>query len=106
MCSLAELEFVEADVMYNETEYSYLFNIIMVAFNYVTMDWVIISRVRMNKQDSTAYGLAYSKTFTKRKSVDSNFEPGKTLLGVVVDWSDAKSKVLDLLWGRNWQSLF
>ena len=51
MCSLlAESEFVEADVTYNETrEYPYLFN--MVAFNYVTMDWVVVSRVRMNKQD-------------------------------------------------------
>ena len=100
MCSLlAESEFVEADVTYNETrEYPYLFS--MVAFNYMTIDWVVISRVRMNKQDSSAYCLAYSKTFTKCKSVDSNFEPGKTLLGVVVDWLDAEIKGLGLAVGK------
>ena len=32
----------------------------MVAFNYVTMGWVVVSRVRMDKQDASAYGLAYS----------------------------------------------
>ena len=43
---LAESEFVEADVTYNETrEYPYLFS--MVAFNYVTMDWVVVSRIRI-----------------------------------------------------------
>ena len=81
---LAESKFVEADVTYNETrEYPYLFN--MVAFNYVTMDWLVVSRVRMNKQDASAYGLAYSKTFSKCKSAHYSFQLGKTLLGIVVD---------------------
>ena len=53
---LAESEFVEADITYNETrEYPYLFN--MVAFSYITMDWVVVSRVRMTKQDASAYSL-------------------------------------------------
>ena len=100
MCSLlAESEFVEADVTYNKTrEYPYLFN--MVAFNYVTMDWVVVSRVRMNKQDAAAYGLAYSKTFAKCRSVHNNFEPGKSLAGVVVDWSDAEIKGLGIAVGK------
>ena len=116
---LAESEFVEADITYiNETrEYPYLFN--MVAFSYVTMDWVIVSRVRMTKQDASAYCLAYSKTFNRCKYSNSNFKLGTSLLGVVVDWSDAEIKglgsavgkelVISLLrgcrvhWTRSWQ---
>lgn len=47
MCSLlAESEFIEADITYNETrEYRYLFN--MVAFNYITMDWMIVRQLSM-----------------------------------------------------------
>ena len=90
---LAESEFVEADITYNETrEYPYLFN--MVAFSYITMDWVVVSRVRMNKQDASAYSLAYSKTFSRCKSSNSTFKLGTSLLGVVVDWSDAEIKGL------------
>lgn len=41
---LSKSDFVEADITYNETrEYPYLFN--MVAFNYTTMDWMVVSRV-------------------------------------------------------------
>lgn len=84
---------------YNETqEYPYLFN--MVAFNYVTVDWVVVSRVRMNKQGATAYALAYSKTFEKCKLARNSFELGKTLLGIVVDWSDAEIKGLGIAVGK------
>ena len=100
MCSLlAKSEFVEADITFNETrEYPYLFN--MVAFNYVTMDWVVVSRIRMNKQDAAAHGLAYSKTFTKCKAVHSDFEPGESLRGIIVDWSDAEIKGLGIAVGK------
>ena len=95
---LANSEFVEADITYNETrQYRYLFNI--VAFNYTTMDWVVVSRVRMDKQDTNVYALAYSKTFLKCKS-EGNFELGKSLLGIVVDWSDAEIKGLGKAVGR------
>ena len=72
MCTLlAESELVEADVTYNETrDYTYLFN--MVALNYVTMKWAVVSCVRMDKQNANTYGLAYSKTFAKCKSVYSS----------------------------------
>ena len=115
---LAESEFIEADITYNETkEYPYLFNV--VAFNDVTLDWVIVSRVRIDKQDGNAYALAFSKTFQKCKSDHPSFEPGKTLKGVVVDWSDAEIKGLgqavgqdiaiqllkgcSIHWTRSWQ---
>ena len=53
--ALTESEFIEADITHNETkEYPYLCNV--VAFNDVTiLDWVVVSRVRMDKQDDNAY---------------------------------------------------
>ena len=46
---LSKAVFIEADITYNETkEYTYLFN--AAAFNETTMDWVVVSRVRLTKQ--------------------------------------------------------
>ena len=96
---LAKSEFVEANITYNETrEYPYLFN--MVAFNYVTMDWVVVSHVRTNKQDAIAYDMAHSKTFSKCKSDHNNFEVGKSLLGIEVDWSGAEIKGVGVAVGK------
>ena len=51
---LAQSEFIEADITYNETkEYPYLFNV--AAFDDVTMRWTVVSRVRMDKQDKNAF---------------------------------------------------
>lgn len=119
MCSLlSTAEFIEADITYGETkEYRYLFN--MVAFDYTTMDWQVVSRVRLDKQDANAYALAYSKTFAKCKSQFENFVVGESLLGIVIDWSDAEIKGLEhavgkdlaskllrgcnVHWARSWQ---
>ena len=63
---LSKSEFIEADITYHETkEHPYLFN--AAAFNEKTMDWVVVSRVRLTnyKQDHSAYCLAFSKTFNK-----------------------------------------
>ena len=51
-----------------------------------------MSRVRMDKQDAEAYALAYSKTFARCKAEIKDFELGKSLLGIVIDWSDAEIK--------------
>ena len=86
---LSKAESIEADITYNETkEYPYLFNV--AAFNDTTMDWVVVSRVRLTKQDHVAYCLAFSKTFAKCSLDHSSFKPGKSLLAVVTDWSDAE----------------
>ena len=71
--------------------YPYLFN--MVAFRYIT-------RVRMTKQDASAYSLAYSKTFNRCKYSNINFKLGTSLLGVVFDWSDAEIKGLGSAVGK------
>ena len=54
----------------------------------------------MTKQDASAYSLACSKTFNKCKHSNSDFEPGTSLLGIVVDWSDAGIKGLESAVGK------
>ena len=61
----------------------------MVAFDEVTMEWSIVSCIRMDKQDAKAHALAFKKTFDACKKIYPEFSVGETLLGVVVDWSDA-----------------
>ena len=88
---LANTDLVEADVTFNETkEYPYLFN--MTGFDEVSMEWVVISRVRMDKQTWEAFALAFKKTFEKASKDCPKFSLGGTLLGIVVDWSDAEVK--------------
>ena len=96
---LAESELLRQTSRTMKQEYPYLFNV--VAFNDVTLDWVVVSHVRMDKQDGNAYALAFSKTFQKCKVDHPDFEPGKTLKGVVVDWSDAEIKGLSQTVGQD-----
>ena len=99
---LSKAEFNEADITYSETkEYPYLFN--AAAFNETTMDWVVVSRVRLTKQDHSALCLTFSKTFNKCSLDHSSFKPGESLFAVVTDCSDAEVrgllvKKLDSLW--------
>ena len=48
----------------------------------------------MNKQDSNAYALAFKKLFSKIQADNPHYSVGETLLGLVVDWSDAQIKGL------------
>lgn len=117
---LSKAESIEADITYNETkEYPYLFN--AAAFNETTMDWVVVSRVRLTKQDHIAYCLAFSKTFNKCSLDHSSFKPGESLFAVVTDWSDAEVRGLceavgeqvgqslvrgcRVHWNRSWQRI-
>lgn len=85
---LSTAEFTECDLTYNESiEYPYLFN--AVAFNDDTMEWVVVARVRLDKEGAKGYGLAYKKMFEKCSDYP-DFEVGKSLNGVVTDWSDAE----------------
>ena len=89
----SEAEFIQCDITYDElSDYPYLFN--AVAFNSVSMEWMVIARVRLNRQTSEAYALAFKKIFAKCSSINENFLPGSTLLGVLTDWSDAETNGL------------
>ena len=57
----------------------------MVAFDEVTMEWSIVCHIRMDKQELILYVL----------------EVGETLVGVVVDWSDAEILGLGLAVGKD-----
>ena len=82
-------EFIQTDITYDEnSDYRYLFNV--VAFNDVTMEWMVVGRVRLDKQDSAAYRLAFTKFFETCKHHDSKFELNQTLVGIITDWSDAE----------------
>lgn len=117
---LAKSQFIEADITYNENrEYKYLFNV--AAFNEVTMQWMVVSRVRLTSQSALAYKLAYEKNFSKCKSDHPEFCPGVSLSGVVTDWSDAEIQGLggavgpetarkllrgcSVHWARSWQRI-
>ena len=90
---LSKAEFIEADITFNETkEYPYLFNV--VAFNDTTMEWIVVSRVRMNKQDHQAYCLGFKNTFQQCASNHFSFKVGESLIGIVIDWSDSEIRGL------------
>ena len=63
MCKLlAEADFLETDTTYNEnTELTYLFN--ATVFNYKTMKWAVVARMRGNKESSEFYRLAFKLMF-------------------------------------------
>ena len=115
---LSKAEFAEADITFNETyEYHYLFN--LAVFDDITMEWAVVSRVRMDKEGTKAYALALKKTFQKCEEDHPEFNPGDSLMGIVTDWSDAEisglgeaigkeaaTKVLRrcmVHWARSWQ---
>ena len=86
----AKADFIETDITYDHMmEYKYLFN--AVAFNHQTMEWMVIARIWLDQQGASAYELAFRKMFDKCKQVDTAFVLGKTLLGVVTDWSDSEN---------------
>ena len=65
-----------------------------VAFNDVTMEWMVVARVWLDKQCSSAYALGFKKLFEQCKVADQNFRVGETLQGIITDWSDAEIKGL------------
>ena len=73
----------------------------MVTFNYTIVDWMVVSRVRLTRQTANAYALAFTKTFANCKDKHGSFQPGKTLLGVVIDWCDAEINGLGKAVGKD-----
>ena len=57
------------------------------AFNTITIEWMVIGRLRLNTQDANAYSLAFNKIFSRS---NSNFKLGDTLIAIVTDWSDSE----------------
>ena len=55
-----------------------------------------MARVRMDKLDSSAYEAAFHSIFTHTKKNHPEFDVGKTLKGIVADWSDTQMNGLKL----------
>ena len=93
-------EFIQTDITYNDEsrEYPYLFN--AVAFDQITMEYTVIARVRLSQQSAEAYALSFRKIIAKCKADCPEFEIGTTLLGIMIDWSDAEIKGLHLAVGK------
>ena len=67
----------------------------MVAFNKETMNWMVAY------QTADAYALAFKKIFSKCSTNSESFQVGKTLLGVITNWSDAEINGMKLAVGKD-----
>lgn len=86
---LSTAEFLQTDITYKENSvYPYLFY--AVVFNNITMEWMVVARVWLSTQSEQGYRLAYKKMFDHCKDQYSNFDLGKSLQAIVIDWSDAE----------------
>ena len=95
----ATADFIQTDITYDHMQcYKYLFH--AVGFNHVTMEWMIIARIWMDKQSSNAYALGFRKLFEQCKLANHSFEVGTTMRGIVTDWSDAEIKGLQCAIGE------
>ena len=83
---LSTSEFIQTDITYNvTTEFTYLFN--TVTFDYHLMEWEVVAS---SHQNGSAHALAFIKIFKKCKMDHPSFQPIKSLLGIVTDWSYAE----------------
>ena len=90
---LSKASFIECDITYLEhVEYKYLFNI--TALEEDAMNWIIVGRCLLSKDDGDGYGIGFSKIFGMARGDCSSFEVGKTLRGIVIDWSNAEASGL------------
>lgn len=61
---------------------------------------VLVSQVWMNKVHAVAYKKAFSAIFSQVQSDHPIFSVGKTLNGIVLDWSDTQLKGLEMAIGK------
>jgi hypothetical protein len=60
----------------------------------------VVARVRLNKLNADAYKQAFEAIFRCVKKEHSGFEIGKTLKGIIADWSDTQLHGLQLAIGE------
>ena len=83
-----EADFIQCSVTYDDCrDYPYIFN--AVAFNKVSMEWMVVACLRLDAQTASAYALA-SKMFEKCRRYNEEFELGCTVQDIITDWSDAE----------------
>ena len=96
----SEADFIQCDITYDDCrDYPYIFN--AVAFNKVSMEWMVVTRLRLDAQSASAYALGFKKVFEKCKRFNKEFELGSTLQGIITDWSDAEISGLKMAIGND-----
>ena len=96
----SEADFIQCDITYDDCrDYPYIFN--AVAFNKVSMEWMVVARLRLDAQSASAYALTFKKVFEKCKRFNKEFELGSTLQGIKTDWSDAEISGLKIAIGND-----
>ena len=78
-------DFMQCDITYDECTESLTSSMQLS----ITM---VIGRIRVNKQDSCAYALAFKKLLSRCQADNPEYVLGKSIVGLVVDWSDAQIK--------------
>ena len=58
------------------------------------MKWAVVARMHSNKEDSEFYKTAFNLMFQTCHSDFPQFNPEKSLKGIIVDWSDTETKGL------------
>ena len=122
---LGEAEFMEADVTYKASiEFEYLFNVVVFNYTTLRCKYTchiikytihvhaiyvehtiyhmtlhfsghVVARVRLDRLTAEAYEHCFKSVFVTAKETCPQFEVGKTLLGVILDWSDQQMKGLE-----------
>ena len=87
---LSDADFVETDTTYNEN--TELIN--ATVFDYNTMKWAVVARIRSNKEDAEFYKNAFTLMFQTCKKDYPRFKLENNLKGIIVDWSDTETKGL------------
>ena len=63
-------------------------------FDFNTMKWAVVARMRANKEDTEFYRTAFSLMFQTCHTDFSQFKIESSLKGIIVDWSDTETKRL------------
>lgn len=62
---------------------------------------MVVARVRLNTLDAQAYAACFHAVFSCVKKNHPLFEVGKTLYGIILDWSDHQLKGLEQAVGKD-----
>ena len=86
---LGEAEELFSDITFTgNDDFPYLLNLVI--FNKETLSYQAVARVLCDKQDGESYGLSFHEVFKQATKVNSNFNHGKSLRQIVVDFDDAE----------------
>ena len=86
---LSSADFIVVDVTFPPlADFPYLLNI--VAFNHLTMEYMICGRANLDRVTVEAYQVAFSGIFNCVKNYYPEFDPKDSLQAVIVDYSDAQ----------------